>query len=121
MKDIVQFVGGKEKNELSEYYLNADIFILPSRMEGMPNVVLEAMASGLPIIMTPCGGSEELVKGNGYVVQIEHFDKAIIKLCNDRNLRLTMGEESRKVAEAEFSWEKKAKAYLEIFEQIIIS
>lgn len=120
VKDIVQFVGGKEKNELSEYYRNADIFILPSRMEGMPNVVLEAMASGLPIIMTPCGGSEELVKKNGYVVQLEHFDKAIIKLCNDRNLRLTMGDESRKVAEIEFSWEKKAKSYLEIFKQIII-
>lgn len=118
VKDIVQFVGGKEKNELGEYYRNADVFILPSRMEGMPNVVLEAMASGLPIIMTPCGGSEELVKENGYVVQVEHFDKAIVKLCNDRDLRLTMGEESRKTVETEFSWEKKAKAYLEIFHRL---
>lgn len=114
VNDIVQFVGGKEKGELSDYYRSADIFILPSRMEGMPNVVLEAMACGLPIVMTPCGGSEELVKENGYVAPIEQFDKALIKLCNDTNLRLAMGEAGRKAAEAEFGWDKKAEAYLEI-------
>ncbi len=118
VKDIVQFVGGKEKNELHEYYQNADVFILPSRMEGMPNVVLEAMASGLPIVMTPCGGSEELVKENGYVVPVEQFDKALIKLCSDRNQRLIMGKASRRAVEAEFSWEKKAKAYMELFDKI---
>ncbi len=118
VKDIVQFEGSKEKGELVGYYRNADVFILPSRMEGMPNVVLEAMACGLPIIMTPCGGSEELVKKNGYVSPIEQFDKMLIKLCNDENLRRAMGEAGREAAETEYGWDKKAKAYLDILSRI---
>lgn len=73
LEGLVSFVGQKDKKELPSYYRQADIFILPSRKEGMPNVVLEAMASGLPIVMTACEGSRELIDGNGYAVPVGAF------------------------------------------------
>lgn len=115
ISQYVSFEGHKDKDEIVEYYQKADIFVLPSKKEGMPNVVLEAMASGLPIVMTPCEGSTELVQDNGYVVSIDFFAEAVINLCRDQNLRKTMGERSRELVIDNFRWEQKAVAYLEIF------
>lgn len=54
VQGFVHFEGGKNRDQVRQYYQAADLFVLPSLAEGMPNVVLEAMASGLPIVMTPC-------------------------------------------------------------------
>lgn len=114
----VTFEGKKNKEELYSYYNQADLFILPSESEGMPNVVLEAMAMGVPVIMTPCGGSKELIQGNGLIVPIENFVDTVIDLCNDRANRICMGEQSRILALTKFSWREKAGEYLELFEKI---
>lgn len=114
----VTFEGKKNKEELYSYYNQADLFILPSESEGMPNVVLEAMAMGVPVIMTPCGGSKELIQGNGLIVPIENFVDTVIDLCNDRASRISMGEQSRMLALTKFSWREKAGEYLELFEKI---
>jgi glycosyltransferase involved in cell wall biosynthesis len=116
MSQYISFEGKKKKEELYIYYDQADLFILPSESEGMPNVVLEAMAMGLPIIMTPCGGSEELIHNNGYVVSIERFTDSIIALCNNTQKRNAMGKQSEILARTRFSWEEKAKEYIKIME-----
>ena len=113
----VSFVGKKNKEELYQYYSNADLFILPSESEGMPNVVLEAMAMGLPILMTPCGGSKELITGNGRVEPIERFVDAMIEMCKDEQGRLHMGKQSELLARTKFGWQEKAKEYIAIFEK----
>ena len=113
--DIVSFEGKKNKKELYDYYSSADLFILPSESEGMPNVVLEAMSMGLPVVMTPCGGSGELIDGNGRVVEIDKFADAVIEVLRNENERETMGCESRKRVERLFGWEQKASEYVEIF------
>lgn len=117
LSDLVIFVGQKNKAELPAYYQAADIFILPSKKEGMPNVVLEAMASGLPIVMTPCEGSEELIEGNGYAVPVSEFAQKLICLCKDQNLRRQMGNVSRQLVKERFCWEGIAKQYLEQMEK----
>ena len=117
LSDLVTFVGQKNKAELPVYYQAADIFILPSKKEGMPNVVLEAMASGLPIVMTPCEGSEELIKENGYAVPVSEFAQKLICLCKDQNLRWQMGKVSRQLVRERFCWEGIAKQYLELMEK----
>lgn len=115
----VSFVGYKNKEQLAAYYQKADMFVLPSEKEGMPNVVLEAMASGLPVIMTPCEGSAELVRDNGAVVPQEQFAQEIIKICNNPELRIRMGSESRRMAVEHFSWDYIVDAYLKIFGEVI--
>lgn len=86
---------------------NLDVFVLPSRTEGCPIVVLEAMAMGVPVIATDVGGTPELVKDNitGLLVQSnspEALAKAIVLLLTDRERALRMGIEGHKRAFGEF-------------------
>lgn len=115
----VSFEGHKNRKQVVAYYQNADIFLLPSEQEGMPNVVLEAMSCGLPIVMTPCEGSTELIQGNGVVVPKEQFAQEIIKLCNNRELRISMGNESRRMAVEQFSWDYIVGEYLGIMGEVV--
>ena len=96
-------------------YRDADLFVLPSQNEGMSVALLEAMASGLPVIVTPTGGTEELVDGNGRVVPWNDpaaLADALAHLAADPEARARMGRRSREIA-LKFSWTAVAKAYLE--------
>ena len=84
--------------------------------------MLEAMASGMPIIMTPTGGADELVNEgiNGYVVRFRDSDdiaEKLEKLINDPILAKKMGQESRKIAE-KMSWASVAGQYRELYKKI---
>ncbi len=114
---FVEFCGQKSKDELSEFYLGADIFAFPSRSEGMPNAVLEAMVYGLPVVMTPCEGSEELIQGNGYICSIDKIKDRIVELCESEELRETMGVRGRERAEKQFSWKHVSEEYLWVFNE----
>lgn len=114
---IISFEGQKEKSELLPYYQNADVFILPSKKEGMPNVVLEAMACGLPIVMTPCEGSKELVTDNGIISPIDEFADNLAKLCMDEEMRKNMGENSLRRVKEHFRWESIAQRYIQVLER----
>lgn len=116
MQHLVTFAGRKDKEEVRRYYQEADIFVLPSLSEGMPNVVLEAMACGLPIVMTPCEGSRELVTDNGIVTTLEDIGGNLVKLCTDRELRTSMGQNSIRNVERDFRWESAGRRYLGILE-----
>lgn len=115
--DVVIFEGYIEHSKLPEFYSNSDIFILPSLNEGMSNTILEAMASGLPIITTDTGGTKELINGNGIVIPMRDLKAiagAIVKLIEDPSLRKEMGRNSRGISE-ELSWGEVAKEYLGIY------
>ena len=117
LENMVFFAGQKEKKEVIPFYQSSDIFILPSLSEGMPNVVLEAMACGLPVIMTPCGGSKELIHENGYITSIEEFGQTLCRLCTDEDLQKKMGQKSRQIVEQKFSWTEKADHYFKLLEK----
>lgn len=110
----VTFLGRKEGEKLIECYDEANLFILPSLSEGMPNVVLEAMAMGLPIAMTDCGGSKELIDGNGIVAPIERFVDELIVMAQGQESFYRYSEISLKRATEEFSWIQTAREYEKI-------
>ena len=116
-KSVVSFAGRKDKEQVRQYYQKADVFVLPSLSEGMPNVVLEAMASGLPIVMTPCEGSKELVTDNGIISSLENFAENLVKICIDEKLRQTMGQNSLVNVEKNFQWESIANRYINVLKK----
>lgn len=110
----VDFLNHKKHPEMIKYLQKADIFILPSLNEGMSNSVLEAMACGLPIIMTDVGGSDELIKGNGFIVKkgnVLELKKAVENYIKNPKLIKKHRINSRKLAE-KMNWENVAMAYL---------
>ena len=120
VSQYIDFLGYVPHNEISNYYMSSDIFVLPSKNEGMSNTVLEAMASALPIITTDTGGTKELIDGNGIVIPGEDPDaisNAVLNLINDHKLRENMGMKSRKIAEG-MSWKNVAGAYYNLYKGI---
>jgi phosphatidylinositol alpha 1,6-mannosyltransferase len=71
--------------KLAESYANMDIFVFPSHTDTFGNVVLEALASGVPAIVTPNGGPKYIVRDGetGFVAEDAGFSAAIAKLAND--------------------------------------
>lgn len=115
----ITFSGWCDRAAIAERYRQADVFVFPSRDEGMPNVVLEAMASGLPIVATAIAGSEELVREgeNGHLVPAEDvaaLSAAIARMLREPEVRRTMGRESRARIEREYTWNRVAAGYLDL-------
>ena len=116
--DTMIFHGWVSREKLPEYYQNADVFILPSSDEGMPNVVLEAMASELPIITTLVPGSVELVGDdeNGMLVS-DRTDLAPVMrdFLDNRAKWQAMGEASLERSK-KFDWAKIAVDYANLMQ-----
>ena len=113
----VDFVGRLEKKEVIKQLQKSDIYMLSSLKEGMSNSMLEAMACGLPVIATNVGGSEELIKDNGFIIEkgnSELIKKALLKFSNNIELINSMGEISRQITE-KMSWGKVAEDYIKIY------
>lgn len=98
----------------------ADFFVFPSRYEACTLVLLEAMASGLPVITaTTAGGAEIVTPDSGIVLHdpddINGLTQALITLSTDAAARQRMGQAARSVAE-DHSWQSMAEQYIELFE-----
>ena len=120
MKNKIKLLGMKNKEEMKKLYSDSDIYLFTSKNEGMSNTILEAMASGLPIITTNVAGVEELIKGNGFIIGVDNESELKDKLdtlIKNKSLRNKMGNKSRKLAE-QMSWSKIAKSFYTKFKEI---
>ena len=118
--DKIVFAGHKEGEALAQLYRSADIFVFPSLREGMPNAVLEAMASGLPIVMRKeCQGAEELVKDNG-LLSDGSFADTLTELINRGETEwIRMGNISRKTVTEAYTWKHTSDKYLMLLDRIL--
>lgn len=117
----VHLLGQVPNNEIPKYLQEADIFALPSLNEGMSNALLEAMACGLPVIVTDVGGTKELLQNNGILVEKESSEsirEAIQTYRNQPELLKIHGANSRKITE-EMSWEAKTQEFFQAFQKAI--
>ena len=103
-------------------YQASDIFVLPSEHEGMSIALLEAMASGLPVVVTDTGGTAELVSRNinGEIVRwanVDELKNALHRLVADPSRRQEFGRASRERALA-FGWPSLAEQYLALCREV---
>ncbi len=120
LDSIIEFTGRTDAEDMPQVYRKSDIFISASCTEGMSNAMLEAMASGLPIITTRCEGVDELIADNGLVVEnanAEEIAKAVKTLADDRQLYKQMSLAARSHAE-KFTWGRVAEKYLALYERL---
>lgn len=98
LDSTVAWLGARE--DARSIYVGMDIFVLPSRFEGMPLVLLEAMSAGLPIVASRVGGIPEVVVDGetGFLVECDDYEalaERISLLANDTALRKKMGEKGK--------------------------
>lgn len=116
LHDTVQFTGFVTREAMPQYYADADVFVLPSFNEGMSVALLEALASGLPVVVTDTGGTAELVDGNGLIVPWADpviLADALERFLKEPHLCQQMGAASYKIAKG-FNWQATTQAYLDL-------
>lgn len=118
----VEFKGYLEEEKLIEHYNMADMFVFPSLKEGFGQVLLEAMACGLPIISTNTSAIPEVVGDAGILVEprdSQALANAINLLIEDKELRNKLGGKGKKRVGENFTWKKVTERTLDAYREII--
>lgn len=126
-RDTLSFEGARA--DMTPIYHEADALILTSEWEGTPNVVLEAMACGVPVIATRVGGVPDLVTdgGSGFLVPadqgddavIDHAVRAVVALAHDGVQRAAMSNEARRLAEDGYSRTALPRVFAELYASVL--
>jgi len=119
LASIVRFCG--EQRDVGSWLRAADVFVLSSVSEGLPISMLEAMAAGLPAIVTDVGALPELVamSGAGVVVPVRRADclaRAIVELAGRRDELAALGKRASECYRAHFTPDRMADEYLELYQ-----
>jgi glycosyltransferase involved in cell wall biosynthesis len=120
-KELYEHTANLSHGDLAQEMRSATVLVLPSLLEGLPLSVMEAMASGLPVITTPCG-AEDLVRDGveGYIVPMRDSNAiadALNRLYDDREKAIEMGKNAANRIN-EFSWANFASNYRNFLSEI---
>jgi glycosyltransferase involved in cell wall biosynthesis len=118
----VRFLG--VRSDIPDLLRAADVFVFPSRWEGNPLSVMEAMATGLPVIATAVGGVPELVEDGVSGILIPNEDRdalvaAMQRMVEQPDLRVQMGQAARCRAVERFDIRQTVRAYEALYEEIL--
>ncbi|MBA2246036.1 MAG: glycosyltransferase [Gemmatimonadetes bacterium] len=122
--DRVDFLG--ERSDVPDLLASADLFVLPSLIEGLPVSVLEAMAAGVPVVATDVPGTREAVQDGETGVLVQPGDppalaRAIRRLLEERSLAARLAEAGRCRVRREFSVEAMVGRVMGIYEEVLAS
>jgi len=120
LTEFFQFLGfRKDVKDLLRVF---DVFVLPSLYEGLPNVILEAMASGLPVVATAVDGTVELIENDksGYLVEPRNpaiLSEKITTLLQDERIRKNFGKSGRMRVEKDYSLDLQVSSFQNLYTQ----
>lgn len=118
------FAGRVDNELLPEYYSATDIFVMSSSYDNSPNVILEAMACGLPVIATRVGGIPLLLDGNKSGILVDsnnttELTEAMAWLSMHDIGRKGMSRHNRNICQQRHTWDQTASMYLELFKRLL--
>lgn len=124
LRNCVHLAGRLAPEQVGAWLQRADVFLLSSLSEGISNAVLEAMACGLPVVTTDCGGMREAVQDGveGFVVPARNSDclaDALFRLAQDPQLRKQMGQAGRERILKEFTLEQQTQQFLNFYKTLL--
>ena len=120
----VRFTGALAKDTIRTKLADADVFILPSRYEGMSNAALEAMEAGLPILLTRCGGIDTYIdESTGWICEpddVHGLTAALLRMLDTpADKLLAMGKQARLLVERNFQIEKIGRQNENLLRQLV--
>lgn len=124
LQNRVRHVARPEINELVRLYQQATVFALSSDEEGLGLVILEAMACGIPVVATRCGGPDGIITDgqDGFLVPLDDASalaERLTQLCLDTTLNRKLGYQARTTVEARYAEEVAGKAFLDTWERLL--
>lgn len=113
-----------DRDDIPALLAGMDIFVLPSLGEGISNTVLEAMATGLPVVATRVGGNPELVEDGvtGVLVpvgDVQALSAALLELLENPARCREMGHAGMQRIQRDFDWERTVAAYLQVYDDLL--
>jgi phosphatidylinositol alpha-1,6-mannosyltransferase len=119
-----KFLGNLKNEMLPSVYNSADVFVLPSIQEGQGIVLLEAQASGKPVVAFDVGGVKEATRNGetGLLVKrgsTSELADALLKLLGDASLRERMGINGRRFVTENFTWDICAQKMLKVYREVL--
>jgi len=119
----IYLAGNVPHNEINQWLSASDIFVLPSYNEGLPNVILEAMACALPVVASKVGGIPEAVQDGRSGILVNKGDKnSLVKsidyLLNNEEVAREMGRNGLRIIEQKFSWQRNAEEMIKIYKEV---
>jgi glycosyltransferase involved in cell wall biosynthesis len=123
-EDNYKFLGYVDYTKIDSLYANADIFLLPSLTESFPLVILEAMASGVPVIATKVGGIPEMIddEENGILIEPNNpviLSESIVRLLQNQALRKNISQNARAKVVNYFTSKIMAENTKKFYEEIL--
>jgi len=124
LRDSVEFVASPSEEKLVRMYQRAAVFVLPSDEEGLGIVILEAMACGVPVVATRCGGPEGVITDgtDGFLVPRDDavaLAARLQALLDSHTLNEALGRRARATIEARYAEEVAGEAFLEVWDRLL--
>lgn len=124
--DHVYLGGVAAQNELPDYYQASDLYISASYSDGSSVSLMEALASGLPVLVSDIPGNQEWINQakNGYLFEtgsVEKLTNAILNIVKNKNLLPQIRQEARKTAEKKANWDENFPKLLEAYQLALSS